>query len=277
MKFFKTIADSIYSPAFYGSVVKGEYKSSFAYFFLFIIICAVLKTAFIAPQIVAFQDVVSTMGVQTIDKFPADLKVVIKNGKVSTNVKEPYLIPLPDLKSPDAAILIVIDTKTPYSAEQLKKYKTIAWLTGDTLFYARRASSGEIKVIPLTDVKDFTLDKDFVDSTFKTLSPLLKLIGPLLVILAVFGIYAGYIFELVYFFLLALLVWLVATVMKVNMDYWKAYRVSIHALTAPLLVGLVFALIQNWVPLHPFVFMYTFIALVVAGVNLYQYKKASGV
>ena len=281
MNFFKTIANSIYSPEFYKSLVKGEYKSSFGYFFLFILICAVLKTAFIMPQIFVFQDVVATMGAEAVEKFPADLKVMIKNGKVSTNVEEPYFVPVPESKDANSALagiknLIVIDTKTPYSAEQLDKYKTLAWLTSDSVFYSRERS-GKIETFALTGVKDFTLDKSFLDSKFKTFSPLFKMIGPLLVVLAMIGIYVAYISQLLYLFFLALLVWLVATVMKIKLDYWVAYRVGVHAITASLLVGLIFTLIQIWVPIRPFFFMSTFIALIVAGVNLGQSRKIGGV
>ena len=76
--------------------------------------------------------------------YPKDLVVTVKDGEVSTNVKEPYAIDLPF--APEH--LLVLDTKA--TAERFNEYKAFVVVGKNTVYY--RDDKG-YKFYPLTDMK----------------------------------------------------------------------------------------------------------------------------
>ena len=96
MEFFKNIKNSIYNPEYYSNLLNKPFSYSLKYFLLFSFIIALLLTvdsSFSAlPKIKSFLDVA---GKKTIQYYPDELQITIKNGKTSTNVNEPYFIKTP--------------------------------------------------------------------------------------------------------------------------------------------------------------------------------------
>jgi hypothetical protein len=94
MKIFKTIGKNIYDPLYYRVVRAETTGASLKYYYKLVLILALVLTILfsvvIIPAIIVFTNLVKTDGPNW---YPADLVVTIKEGKVSTNVAEPYVVP----------------------------------------------------------------------------------------------------------------------------------------------------------------------------------------
>jgi hypothetical protein len=76
----------------------------------------------------------------------------------------------------------------------------------------------------------------------------------------------------VYLFLLALLVWLVASLFKLRYDYGAAYRVALYAASPVFVLSALLGLVQYHFP----TFTATGIALVIVIVNLAMGRRKPG-
>src|SRR5258706_10407827 len=97
MKFFTKIKDSLYSPKFYAGIPKQSFKSVFGYFFLLILLLTVVHTIVIFVRwggVDVPQKATEKFVTSAVNYFPDNLIITLKNGSVSTNVTEPYYLPL---------------------------------------------------------------------------------------------------------------------------------------------------------------------------------------
>src|SRR3989344_3778063 len=146
MNIFKLIAKSVYGPDLYLSLKDKKFGFSLAYFFKFILLLsllvAIVTGIIIGPKI---NDFIQRFGTRMVEYYPDELEITIKDGKTSTNVNEPYYLPIPDefigaleseavvygINQTEIENLLVIDTKQTFSVESFEQYKTLALLTTD--------------------------------------------------------------------------------------------------------------------------------------------------
>jgi hypothetical protein len=271
MNFFKKIQNSIYSPEFYSDIPKQSFGSALKYFFLLILLVSVLSS--IMP-IYLFV----TVGQQEVEKFvnqagnayPSELNIKIQNGKLTTNTKEPYLIPFLDDKTQTDGMqnLVVIDTKTPFTITQFNKYQTLAWVTADSVMLKDK-NQGQLRAIDLTSIKNFNLNKQVINSYIAKASPLLRLLLPVIIIAIVVGLFVANIFLLVYLLFVAILIWLLLKLIKKPLSYGDSYKVGMYAITLELLIGIVSAFLHQ----PGFPFMGIIITLLVVWFNFHSTQK----
>lgn len=266
MNFFKNILNSLYSPSFYASIPQKTFGQAISYFLLLILLLTVLKSASpIYNYLSSGQKQVSNFLNQAINFYPEELKIKIKNGKVSTNVQEPYFIPLTlnlDRKT-SSVNLAVIDTKTPFSTAQFNKYQTIAiaWITSDSV--VTRDDKGQIRIYDLAQVSDLTINKQLVDTLLTKITPWFKLITPLVVTGILFGFFLLNALRLIYLLILAILVLLLTKIIKKPLSWRNSYKVGLYAMT----LGFFVEIALGWFRLSGFPFMFTLITLLVVLVN----------
>jgi len=259
MKFFKNIKNSIYSPSYYNSVITKSFSSSLKYFLLFILFLSLLTTIILSfTTIPKIKSSIDTMGKEILRYYPDELEIVIKKGKVSTNVQEPYFI-----KAPISGLenILVINTMVSFSLENFKDYKTACLLTKENLVCYDENQT--IKIIPLTNVSDLKLNKSIVSSFLIKIQPFFRLFYPLLILVFFMVIFIISLWRMIYLFFGALLIWLVAKVRKVDIGYKKSYQIGLYLMTAPFLIDFLikYVLEPLGVPLNiPYLFT---IALVV--------------
>jgi len=220
MKIFKNIKDSIYGPEYYKEVLAKPASYSFKYYFLFALIVSLVITvcfSFMAiPKIKAFADYGST---KIVELFPAELRIDVKNGQVSTNVQEPYFIKFPgELKAKENSEIsnknlsnieniLVIDTKNDFNLDTFNSYKTFALLTKNSVVYYK---DNGIEMQPLESSMNFSVDREKVASVIDKIKPYIKFVYPI-VVLSIFVIsMIVFCFQLICLFFGALFVWLVA-------------------------------------------------------------------
>ena len=240
--FLQQIGGSVYSPSFYNEARGKSFGYSFKYYlklsFLVTVVTTVVLTAVIYPKAKFF---INNFADGLGSKFPSDLVVTFKGGKVSTTAPEPYFIRMADIVSPedlgqgDPENLLVIDTQTPFSLEQFKEYNSLVWLTGDSAVMLDK--NGSIRIQSLAQVPDVTIDKALATKYLAIAQTYLRL-APLFLIPV--GIFIFTLFtqlgRLIYLLLAALILWLLSMAFKRNLTYGKTYQLALHVVTLPVLV-----------------------------------------
>jgi len=269
MKFFKNIKNSIYNPNYYNSVIAKPFSSSLKYFLLFILLLTLLTTIILSfttiPKIKFFIDTVSK---EILRYYPDELEIVIKKGKVSTNVQEPYFIKISsNSKNILVQNILVINTKTPFSLENFKDYKTACLLTEENLVCYDENQA--IKISPLTNIPDFKLNKLIVSSFLTKIQPFFKLFYPLFILALFMIIFIASLWRMIYLFFGALLIWLVAKIRKIDIGYKKSYQLGLYLMTTPFLINFLikYALKPLGVPLN-IPYLFTIVLIVMAVLNL---------
>lgn len=281
--FFRLLSKTVYSPETYAEVVAKPTGKMVAFFLKFALILLLISVvASISSFIKAGESITGKLPTTidtALDVIPSTLQVHIVDGKVSTNAKEPVYIKASSSNSnKQFQNLVVIDTKTPFTAEQFQNYHTVAWLTKDSVIYYSQydASPGaspqasNIQVAPLTDVKNVTLSKAYLQSLVNKYKPWLRFLLPLLGILGLIGLYLFHAGKLIYLFFPALVLLLGAKLMKVNIRYRQAYRVAIFASVPVFVLQTIFRDVVHtpWPT-----FTTTALILIVALVNLGKAKS----
>ena len=246
-KLLDAIRASIYAPDFYRAVLSKPLSWSIKYFFSFALVLAVISTAVVGWRAVpAVNSFLSNLAPTILKYYPDELEVAIKNGEATSNVPEPYVIKLPQElidsweKSGDQNLapenLMVINTKTRLiDWKEFQDYKAVALLSKDAIVL--RDKNGGVRIQPLTDVPNTTINKKEIASMLEGIKPYAKLAAPILVLVIFLLAYSWLMLKLIFLFIAALLVWLIAAKFKgINIGYKKAYQVGLHAMTAALLL-----------------------------------------
>lgn len=279
MNFFRKFKSSVYDPDFYQKIEKMGLGSVIGYFFLFVLFLTTINTLLLSYDLVIrVPEEIKRVVRETVNSYPATLEVNISHGKVSTNAQEPFFVPFPksdaDINRESLNNALVLDTKTPYSAAQFEQYKTMFWLTQDSLFY-RDNNRFEQRSIDLSEVKDFTVNKDFVNGWVEKINPWFRFIGLGLVVISFVGMFIGFSFSLVYFLFLAVLIFFLSSIFKWGLNYSASYKTAIFASTLSFIVDLILFNTGFYTGFFGFPFLFTLTSLCVTTVNLQNFEKKS--
>ncbi len=275
MGFFEKIKSAVYNPVFYSKIKHQGLGSAFGYFFLLILILTIINTLVLSYELlvnipIEVKDFVS----ESVNSFPSDLEVNIDDGQVSTNAPEPFFVPFPETDEYTGLNnILVIDTKTPFSALQFDQYKTMAWLTKDSLFFQNREY--DQRSIALTDVDDIKIDRQFVEDLAGKISPWLNLVGSFLILIVFIGMFIGFTFNLIYFLFLAILIFFLSSIFKWGLNYSASYKTAIYASTAAFAIDLILFNTGFYTGFFGFPFLFTLTALCITTINLQNFQEKS--
>lgn len=241
MNFLNQVKSSIYGPDFYSDLKNKPIGKSFRYYFELASIIALFTTIafsiFVVPKVNSF---LNNFGDTVVSSFPADLEVRLMDGKVSTNVVEPYIVPVPESwenngELPDFENMVVIDTKESFNLDKFREYNTFALITEDSFVYENE--SGRISIQSLSSVPNVTINRTTITNWTEKTQPLARVIPFLLPILGFIAILIAYVFNLIYVAIVAVLVMLILRLKKMETSYKHAYHISLHAITLPIILS----------------------------------------
>lgn len=246
MKYFKTflhvLKNSFSSATYYKEVIKAPFSFSLKYFLFFFFLLSVVTTIFLSVAIIVpLNEFLAKFPRLLVNVYPAELELKIKDGAVSTNVAEPYFIPLKQVEqqfkeefqvkgatSDEIKNLVVIDTSA--SVEDISRYQTAVLVTKRYLSY--RKDDGKIETVPLSNINNVTINQEAVKNVVTYVSPFLAYIPFVVVVFLLFGTLFWFIFsQLIYLLVAALAIYLVAKWMKYQLSYRKAYQMDLHLAT----------------------------------------------
>ena len=277
MEFLQTIKESIYSPAFYSELKKERFSFSLKYFYLLAFVLGFCSTVVISYNLIpAVQSFLKSTAMEILNLYPNDLVITIKDGTVSTNVSEPYVLKMPEElhksnNEPRFENLLVIDTGTPFTLEEFRAVKTALLLTKDSIVYSE--NGGKITIQSIQNFPNTVIDKPFIVNLVGKIEPFLKFVPPIIVAGTFLFFLASFSWRLIYLLLGAFLIWGIAKVKKAEIGYRKSYQIGLHAMTLGLFVDFLVSIAS--IPFH-IPFFFTILMLATVFFNLEPAPKNSG-
>lgn len=194
------------------------------YAFLYLLLLLALSMVYFTYEI---QQVLNHMYVKVTDQFVAQVPVLtIKNGKISTPEKRPYLIKDNDNKT----VIAVIDTTGKYKT--LKDAKTDLLITEDKIISSPKPHETRIDTLPAT--VNYVFEPIVVNSYIKgVFSYTWVILYPLLVIAAFF-------YRVIQALIYAVIGKIFAAILGVKMSYAQTLQIALVAIT-PVIVWLTIA------------------------------------
>jgi hypothetical protein len=244
--FIEHVQKSIYGPEYYRAITVRPTSYSWKYYGSLALFLAVLMTIVTSlPLIPRLNTFLERLPEKVATYFPEELRIDIDDGRVTTNVTEPYFIDFPGSPSLQATSspllrIAVVDTRADITLDQFRAYNVAFWLSRDSAI----ALDGEEK-LRIAPLKGLTavIDAQHIRAAMNELRPYFVVLTPLLVILIFLGMLLSFVAMLGYLLFDALLVFLLGKVMKYSWSYSDAYHISLHAVTLPVLLSSVFYLL----------------------------------
>lgn len=259
---------SIYAPEYYRDLVTRPSSYSWKYYASLALFLSVLMTIISSiPLLPKVHAELTQLPEQVVSAYPEDLRIEIKDGHVSTNVIEPYIIALPTTVALVASSsiplqLLVIDTASEITPARFHDYNTVFWLSRDAMVIADKKEG--IRTITLSNI-NMTIDRVALRALLAEIQPYFVFVSPLLVLLIFMALSLSFVIMLIYLLLDSLLIFLLGKLLKLDWTYGTSYRIALHATTLPLLVSSIFFLLPFSGVQFPF--LSTFVLLLVVYLN----------
>ena len=245
-EFIEHVQKSIYAPEYYRDLLTRPSSYSWKYYASLALFLSVIMTIVSSvPLLPKVHTELARLPEQIVSVYPQDLRIDIKDGHVSTNVTEPYTLPLPVTPSLLASSslprqLLVIDTTNEITTEQFSSYNSVFWLSRDALVIADKKEG--IRKVLLSNINT-TIDRATLRTLLLEIEPYFVFVSPLLVLGIFSALLLSFLIMLVYVLFDAILVFLLGKLLKRNWSYGTSYRICLHAITLPLFITSIFYLL----------------------------------
>ena len=255
---------------YYRKLIKTHFCFSIKYYISLILVLNLLFILFVFIRLNPFKmkTLLSNL-VKSVQKYPKELRIEIRNGSLKTNYGRPYLLWL-DYDDKKYLLLVVDEFATP---EQIAQYRSYMLLTSNRAIARRVFLGGNLSQYSLKKFEDQTITyttAQEVVSSFQRVIQFLPIlyIGILLIFLILiplfsFGITSLYVFlssVVVYYFL--------KYGAKKSIRFRKTLQVSLHAITLPLLLD--YGLIMFNLSSKSLPFLFFFLSLIFVGGGVYE-------
>jgi hypothetical protein len=254
--FFKTFWKSISDPSYYKELFLTDFSFSLKYLFFLLFLISLIGGIIFSARVVMYLPKLPGFIAQaksTIRVFyPSELIITVEDGKVKTNVKEPYFIEFPEEFGATEAHFITIDTRARF--EDIERYDTTVLITDDTVFYA---DDPGYKTVPISKGMNIVFNKNVYDQFIERVLPYLDylsmavyvLIITSLVIWPFLGAGLALAGRMIYLLFTSVVLWVVIKIMKKDLTYQKIYQLSIHALSLPIIFSTILGFFGVYIPL----------------------------
>ncbi len=249
--FVYVFKNSAFKPAYYQEILQAPFKFSLKYFLLLFLILSFLTAAtlsfFLYQEVNPFLNQLKT---QLPDFYPEKLEIQITDGQVTTNVAEPYFVPLnPDffpeeikqgLKNIPTQNILVIDTQA--NPSDIRQYQTFTLLTKSDLAFM--AENNEIRIQSLEEIKDFTLNRQLINNLWAKVTPYFPYLIPGMITLSLLFLpLATILAKFIYLALFSSVTLIVVRLFRPkvksplqSINYKKSLQINLHAITLPTII-----------------------------------------
>jgi len=245
MKIFKQIKDAVYSPSFYSQAKDTTLGTALSYFTKVVLLSTLVISIFytITFSIVLISALSPEVTPKVVNLFPKELNLVMKDGKISTNVEEPYYIPFPksennDMKEESPKNLVIIDTKSPLNLDLVNSNETLVLITEEYLVVKEK--NAKITIQPTKSFPNIEINQTKIYSWIDSVRSVYAFIIPIAFVLIFVSLYIassiGYILAVLILTVIALII---TKIQKKNLTYSQLFKLGIYASTSLLLVSTV--------------------------------------
>ncbi|HWA52403.1 MAG TPA: DUF1189 family protein [Patescibacteria group bacterium] len=258
--FFDVLVKSLTKFQYYKEIKKAKFSFSVKYlFFLFYLVSLIGSIVFagslgaiVLPKVPGF---INTFESKANSLYPTGLVVTIKDGKVSTNEKEPiYIDSLNQFGlAKNYAHSLTIDTNA--SPSDIKNKNTAVLVTADTIVTVDNTGTG-FQSYPIDKSTNTTINQGEYNKLITQISPYLKYIEPGIIILIILSIViwpfiaaglslAG---QLIYLLIFTAIFYLILKLMKKEYTFKKLLQLDMHGSTLPILLSFIVAAVGIQMP-----------------------------
>lgn len=233
-------AKSFTTPAYYADILKVSLWFSLKFYLVFWFAFSLATCLVVVPRVLTVvNNAITVIPAELVKLYPAELEITINNGRVSTNVVEPYYYPFSNFEdimqnisdrilgatTANYDYLFVIDTQA--SIDTFENLNSYALLTADHFVYYN--DKGNVEIVSLKNIADFTLNRQIIDSFINKIQPYLLYIPSLVGALIVIGIFLFIAWsQLIYIMLFTCLTWLIAQLISMKLTYMKSFQLTVH-------------------------------------------------
>lgn len=264
--FFLDIKSSFWGPSFYTSIRKLPFFKVALFMFLVSLLLSVgIVGSFLIMAVPFLEELKNTDYVAM--HYPEGLIVSITDGTASTNVEEPFFIPIPEVdKTEDMPFdhYLVIDTRPDATVEEISGYNAMAILTADRLLFEDGTDG---RILPLKTMENVEITEEKAKEWAGVLMGILSviLIPLALMLLLMIPIFIT-ISHLVASSVGALAVMLIGMIRTVKLSYGEAYKTALVA-SVPIIIIQTVAYFFGLLTLPFFIDFLIFLAIVAANLE----------
>lgn len=271
-QFMEMVQRSILDPIFYREIPLRSLGPAFKYFFTLTFALALVMTVLVSIILVpAINGAVQKLPDGILASYPDDLEIRLEDGRISTNLPGPIVIPTPEpidalFRSIEITQFAVIDTTTPFTVDQFNEFHVVFWVLSDSI--ATRDTSGNVTINKLpVHPEAITMTERDVNAFLAEMRGYIPFVAPLAAFVVFLIYYLVNIAHLAYLFVIgAPLIFVLSRLLKQPLSYGGAYRVGLYAMTVPLILDT--GLTYFGMPLLGLPFSFSLIMLVMVYLNL---------
>ena len=266
---------SFYNPEFYKKIPSFSFGKAFGYLAAFVTLCYFMVLIGGGAYLWSNREKIESTVEDALDAYPADLELTFTNGKLSTNVTEPYFYPGSENTMEEGQnFFVVIDTKTPFSTQQFNDYDATVWLTADAV-YVHEQNQG-MRMYPYDAQMNFTLNRENIHENFEKIQPVIKKIALLsAVVVAVFTEGILLIYSLLYLLFPSLLYFILSQIHGKKHGFETCYKTAMYALTPVTLLQIIIVMVSTVSDLHMPPFLFTAVLLLTIFLNVREPKSST--
>ncbi len=275
-RFFSIVWKSATDFSYYKDIIQAPFSFSLKYLFILLffinLVGGIIFSINIAVQLPKIPSLIEKIKTAASEFYPDELVVTVNNGKIKTNVDEPYFIDFPkslNIKNEkNITHFITIDTKA--AVDNFKKYQTIILITKNTIMYPD--SNSGYKIQPLDEIKGyFMFDKYAYNKIISKLFPYLNYLPIAIYVLIFISILIFPIIitsfdlfgKIFYVLIMSLFLWIVAKLMKTQMKFGKVIQLSLHGLTVPVVLSFISQRFSLTMPTFSFTLIFLLLMIVI--------------
>ncbi len=280
--FARTFWNSLTKPSYYKDILEAKFSFSLKYLLSLFLLVSLIVGVSLSARILGFVPQTPRFVKETkdflVETYPKELKLTLKEGKITTNVKEPYFIDLAeDKKATISPFSHLIAISTKGNSQDIKNLDSFFLLTEDSLIVSEGSASASYRVISLGSTlskipNGVSMDKTLFVSILDKFTPSVLKVLPRIIVGVSFLILIfypllrgtfGFIFEAVFLLPAALVLFVGAKILKKNLSFAKTYQMSFHGATIPVTLSFLFGfsglnpyiLIVSWLAFFVFMFV----------------------
>lgn len=259
--FWYVLKRSLFDPSYYHELATTKFGFSYMFLWFFLSCIVFFFVIGVGVRYVGVRSripgMISEVKKAVYNFYPAELELRISNGKLYTNVQEPYTIDAPkEWGDMGGKHLIVIDTKA--LADQYPSYNTLVLATRNTVVYPESKNGKEsTQIYYFNNIKQSVyVDRSKYESMLSQLDPFVKklpfIADSVTGVTLILSPFVGGLFwaSKVMFGLLFStgIIWLLNMRIGTRYGYWTLYRMGMHASVWTVLTDLAMSLTHQDIP-----------------------------
>jgi hypothetical protein len=229
-RFWYNVKNSFYNPEFYARLKDKRFSRTILVLAGVLAINMLIITIFLGTTAGLFLKSFSAEDF-TNQYYPEGLELTARDDQFSSNVTEPYFIPLQIDEKHESEVVnaVVIDTSEDLTLDQIRSYNSAVVIIKDGVV-VKKDNGEQTLTLKEANLGDFVINEE--NSTYwisKAASFAYRAYIPFLLFVLVFGTLFLLLWQMFVLVFAALVVKIIAAIKKVSLAYGYAYRIALFA------------------------------------------------